>query len=146
MIHPGGDRFVLPASWIDELIWLRIAVYAMLSHVCNWYVKHLWSQVQVYWSESPKAKFVKQGEVDQVNIILFYLAMIRQTLFWSISPWLWSEQLQDCFPDIITFRFPSLQSWQSATRRWNGLSKIRWEQNFQIIITTHHHIIDFSLL
>ena len=24
-------------------------------------------QVQVYWSESPKAKFVKQGEVDQVN-------------------------------------------------------------------------------
>ena len=45
----------------------------MLSHVCNWYVKPLWSQVQVYWSESPKAKFVKQGEVDQVNIILFYL-------------------------------------------------------------------------
>ena len=27
-------------------------------------------QVQVYWSESPKAKFVKQGEVEQVNIIL----------------------------------------------------------------------------
>ena len=24
-------------------------------------------QVQVYWSESPKAKFVKQGEVDQVK-------------------------------------------------------------------------------
>ena len=27
-------------------------------------------QVQVYWSESPKAKFVKQGEVDQVKFKL----------------------------------------------------------------------------
>ena len=24
--------------------------------------------MQVYWSESPKAKFIKQGEVEQVDI------------------------------------------------------------------------------
>ena len=51
-------------------------------------LSHSSSQVQVYWSENPKAKFVKQGEVDQVNI---FLTMIT-------------------FTDIITFRFPSLQS------------------------------------
>ena len=32
-------------------------------------LSHFPSQVQVYWSESPKAKFVKQGEVNQVKII-----------------------------------------------------------------------------
>ena len=32
------------------------------------------------------------------------------------------------FTDIITFRFPSLQSWQWVTRRWSGLSKTRWAQ------------------
>ena len=34
--------------------------------MCDTYKIDFSFQVQVYWSESPKAKFVKQGEVDQV--------------------------------------------------------------------------------
>ena len=73
-------------------------------------------QVQVYWSESPKAKFVKQGEVDQVK---FKPGTIQNFLNW--------ESLRSCqIRNNLTSRFPLRQNWPSATKKWNGLSKMWW--------------------
>ena len=75
-------------------------------------------QVQVYWSESPKAKFVKQGEVDQVN---HHSGLTEYNRSGDVNNHSNPKHHWNLF-----FRFPSLQSSPSATRRWNGLSKTRW--------------------
>ena len=77
----------------------------------------------MYWSESPKAKFIKQGEVEQVNIIFTDNYFSVNFLTDNDRA---QQHLQDSLTDITVFRFRSPQSWPWVTRRWSGLSKTRW--------------------
>ena len=111
VINPVEDRSTKQCKH-DEFREKHSRFNAMLSH--EWDISNAYP---------PRCKCT--GLKAQRPSLLSRERSIRWTLFWPFCPWQWSQQLQNSFGDT-TFRFPSLQSWRSVTRRWNGLSKTRW--------------------
>ena len=111
VINPVEDRSTKQCKH-DEFREKHSRFNAMLSH--EWDISN---------AHPPRCKCT--GLRAQRPSLLSRERWIRWTSFWPFCPWQWSQQLQESFADTA-FRFLSLRSWRSVTRRWNGLFKTRW--------------------